>query len=74
MKLLTPAVAAVLLAAMLPASAENWADSRDPVTTGPEYAQSKAICRGLKGTLLPRSEGLGTAAAAPLKGCRSEVL
>ena len=47
------------LGAGYPAAAGNWADDRS--MSGPEYAQSKAICSSLKGLSLPpadRPDGL----------------
>ncbi len=73
MRLVLAVLASALLLA-LPVRAENWADETDPITTGPEYARSKAICRGLKRVPLPSAAGLDDAAVASLKGCRSEDL
>lgn len=69
-------VVAALLAALvaLPAAAENWADSTDPITQSPEFARSKAICRGLKRVSPPAMDRPDRATAASLKGCNSEAL
>ena len=77
MRALVPAVAAaVLLMTTLAASAENWADVRDPVTTGSEYARSKAICRALKGVSLPTPEIASRDGGTPpsRESCNSEAL
>ena len=74
MKALSPTVVAALLATTMAASAENWADNRDPITMGPEYARSKAICRSLKDvSFLPPPTAPGSGALS-LKGCSSEAL
>jgi uncharacterized protein YecT (DUF1311 family) len=74
-KALSLTVVAVLLATTLPASAENWADNRDPITMGPEYARSKAICRSIKGVSFSSPVTVpGGDAALSLKGCSSEAL
>ena len=60
------------LGAAVPAAAANWAD--DKSFSNSEYAQSKAICRSLKGLSLPATDGPDRAAAEALKGCSSEKL
>jgi uncharacterized protein YecT (DUF1311 family) len=60
------------LGAAVPAAAANWAD--DKSFSNSEYAQSKAICRSLKGLSLPAADGPDRAAAEALKGCSSEKL
>ncbi len=67
------AIAALLFTATS-ARAENWGDNTDPITAAPEYAQSKAICRGLKRVAPPASDRPDRSALAALKGCRSEAL
>jgi hypothetical protein len=74
-KALAPAIAAALLVTTMAASAENWADSSDSVATNPEFAQSKAICRGLKRlSFRPPPAAAPRDAAPSLKGCSSEAL
>lgn len=63
---------AALLGTALPAAAENWADNKN--SFDPAYAQSKAICRRLKGLSLPAADRPDRTAAAALKGCSSEAL
>ena len=69
------AVILALTAASLPARAENWADNRDPLTAGPEFARSKATCRSLKGLSSSLATPPHTAApggpATPAPGGRS---
>ena len=75
MKALMPAVAAVLLMTTLPAFAENWGNDRDPITMGPEYARSKAICRSLGDvSFLPPATAPGGGTGPSLRGCSSEAL
>ena len=74
-KLLASAVSAALFATAAAASAENWADNRDSITMGREYARSKAICRGLKDvSALPHPSTPSSAAAPSPKRSSSEAL
>jgi len=74
MKALTPAVAAMLLATTLAASATNWADAGPPYAADPEYARSMAICRSLRTVSFPPAATPGGSAGRSLRGCRSESL
>jgi uncharacterized protein YecT (DUF1311 family) len=66
-------IGALLALAALPAAAANWADDETSFP-GQDYAQSKAICRGLKDLSPPPADRPDRAAAAALTGCSSEAL
>lgn len=54
--------------------AENWGQERSALTTGPQYAKSKAICRRLGDLDPPQSDQPTAAQRRALTGCNSEKL
>ena len=52
----------------------NWGTERSELTSGPEYAESKAICRTLGEPVAPPSDRPTPAQRAALSDCRSEPL
>lgn len=56
------------------AVAENWADRTDRLSSAPQFAQSKQVCRDLKSVVPPRTDAPDAVAAKSLAGCRSETL
>lgn len=68
------AVLVLALAWPLLVRADDWADAREDYTNSAEFAQTKAICAGLKGRRPPSADLPTPAQAAELKGCDSEAL
>ena len=56
------------------AVAENWAERNDQLTSTPEFAQSKQVCRDLKSVVPPSADVPDAATTKSLTGCRSEAL
>lgn len=56
------------------ASPYNWADDDSGITQSAEFAESKAVCRALKGMTPPPGDRPDAATAATLSGCSSEAL
>jgi uncharacterized protein YecT (DUF1311 family) len=52
----------------------DWSTANDEISSSPEYASSKALCRQLRGHEPPAVDAPSPAAAAALKGCSSEAL
>jgi hypothetical protein len=52
----------------------DWSTANDEISSSPEYASSKAICRQVKGREPPAADAPSPAAAAGLRGCSSEAL
>ena len=70
-------LALALAALLLPAAAEapyDWGEAKDEWASSGDFAQSKAICRRVKGKEPPASDRPDAATAAALKGCDSEAL
>jgi uncharacterized protein YecT (DUF1311 family) len=72
---------AALLVASVPALSvaagpahENWGTETSELTSAPEFAKSKAICRQLGGPKPPPADRPTPAQAEALKGCSSEKL
>ncbi len=66
--------ALALLAAPPQHPVENWADEHSQLTSGPQYARSKATCRRLGEPHAPAADQPTPAQARALKGCDSEKL
>lgn len=66
--------ALALLAIASAPRAADWADNTDGISSGPEYAASKAQCRAVKTARPPASDLPDAAARTALKGCSSEAL
>ena len=70
-----PLLAALALLAGPPQHpVENWADERSALTSGPQYARSKATCRRLGEPRPPAGDRPTAAQTRALKGCDSEKL
>jgi len=64
--------AALGLCALAAASAQDWSENKDEITSG--MTQSKAICRGVLHRDPPAADRPDARTAASLKGCDSEKL
>jgi hypothetical protein len=70
-------LALALAATLLAAAAEppyDWGTANDEWSSGGDYAESKALCRSLKGHEPPAADRPDAATAASLNGCDSEAL
>lgn len=70
-----PLLALVLLLAQPPrGGGENWADEHSQLTSGPQFARSKGVCRKLGDPRPPEGDLPSPAQRRALKGCDSEKL
>jgi hypothetical protein len=72
MKILTYAAVALAFCALAAASAQDWSDNKDEISSG--YTESKAICRGVRNREPPAADRPDARAAAALRDCDSETL
>src|SRR4051812_40466716 len=72
MRILMAAAAGLGLCALAAASAQDWSENKDELTTG--MTQSKAICGGLLHRDPPAADRPDARTAATLKDCDSEKL
>jgi uncharacterized protein YecT (DUF1311 family) len=72
MRILTIAALGLGACAIAAASAQDWSENRDEITSG--MAQSKAICRTVLHREPPAADRPDARTAASLKGCDSEKL
>jgi uncharacterized protein YecT (DUF1311 family) len=72
MKILIASAAALGLCALAAASAQDWSENKDEITSG--MTQSKAICRTILHRDPPAADRPDARTAASLKGCDSEKL
>src|SRR3569833_1014778 len=72
MKILMAGAAALGLCALAAASAQDWSENKDEITSG--MTESKAICRTLLHREPPAADSPDAKTAASLKGCASEQL
>jgi hypothetical protein len=72
MRIATSAVVALGLCGLAAASAQDWSQNKDEITS--DYTQSKAICRGVINREPPAADRPDERTAAALKGCDSEKL
>ena len=72
MKIVMAGAAALGLCALVAASAQDWSENKDEITSGMD--ESKAICRGLLHREPPAADRPDARTAASLKDCDSEKL
>ncbi|MDB5693716.1 MAG: hypothetical protein JWO81_2779 [Alphaproteobacteria bacterium] len=72
MRIVTSAALLLGFCALAAASAQDWSDNKDEISSG--YAESKAICRGVRNREPPAADRPDARTAAALKGCDSEAL